>query len=80
MNDTRARLVKCFAAVFPALPAADIPAASTETVGEWDSLASLTLIMTLEEEFGLEIDPEELEHLVSFEVILEHLQHAPQVS
>jgi acyl carrier protein len=80
MNEMRARLVKCFAAVFPHLPPQDIPAASTASVAEWDSLASLTLIMALEEEFGVEVDAEQLETLVSFDAILDHVLHAQQPS
>jgi acyl carrier protein len=80
MNDIRARLVKCFAAVFPDLHEREIPLASTASVGAWDSLASITLLGVLEEEFHVQIDPEELEHLVSFDLICDHLQHEQQVS
>jgi acyl carrier protein len=80
MNDTRARLSKCFAAVFPDLTEEDIVRASISSVGGWDSLASVTLLSALEEEFALQIDPEELEHLVSFDLILDYLQHEHQLS
>lgn len=80
MNDTRARLEKCFAAVFPELTGPEVARASTLTVGGWDSLASVTLLTVLEEEFQVQIDPEDLEHLVSFELILDYLQHDRQVS
>ena len=80
MNDVRTRLVKCFSAVFPDLTEREIPLASTVSVGTWDSLASITLLSVLEEEFELQVDPEELEHLVSFDLILAYLQHEQQVS
>ena len=38
------RLVRCFAAVFPNVPAELIPLASVDNVPEWDSLASVTLV------------------------------------
>jgi acyl carrier protein len=80
MNDIRSRLVKCFAGVFPHLDEGEIALASTSSVGAWDSLASVTLLSVLEEEFEVQIDPAELEHLVSFDSVLHHLQHEQQVS
>jgi acyl carrier protein len=80
MNEVRDRLVKCFAAVFPELNEREIPLASTASVGAWDSLASITLLSVLEEEFQVQLDPEELEHLVSFDLIFDHLLHDQQVS
>jgi acyl carrier protein len=80
MNDVRTKLVKCFAAVFPELTEKEIPLASTASVGAWDSLASVTLLSVLEEEFRVQIDPEDLDHLVSFDLILDHLEHERQVS
>jgi acyl carrier protein len=70
MNDAPARLAECFAAVFPELKRGDIPRASTATVAAWDSLASATLLAVVEEEFHLEIDPEQLEDLQSFDALL----------
>lgn len=80
MDDTRARLEKCFTAVFPDLSETEIPRASTASVGAWDSLASVTLLSVLEEEFQVQIDPEELENMTSFELVLDYLQHERQVS
>jgi len=80
MPDTRARLVKCFSAVFPELSEQEIALASPLSVGAWDSLASVTLLSVLEEEFGVEIDPDALDQLVSFNLILDYLQHEQQVS
>jgi acyl carrier protein len=80
MPDPRARLVKCFSAVFPELSEREIAVASPASVGAWDSLASVTLLSVLEEEFEVEIDPEALEQLVSFDLILDYLKHEQQVS
>jgi acyl carrier protein len=78
MSDTRTRLVDCFAAVFPDVPAQELPQASTASLAAWDSLASITLLTVLEEEFGVQIDPEQLEHLQSFESVAEYLERQPQ--
>ncbi len=67
------RLMKCFAAVFPNLSEESIQLATPTTVPNWDSLASITLINVIEEEFAIEIDPEDIEHLVSFEKVLNYV-------
>jgi acyl carrier protein len=41
---------------------------------QWDSLSHLTLILTLEEEFGISIPDEEVQHLISFSLIKEWLE------
>jgi acyl carrier protein len=80
MSDVRARLVKCFAAVFSELGEEEVALASPATVGTWDSLASITLVSVIEEEFATHIDPDDLEHLVSFELVLDYLQNEKQLS
>ena len=70
MTDARQRLVDCFAAVFPDLTPTDISRASTATVTAWDSLASVTLVSLIEEEFNVQIGLDELEELTSFELVL----------
>jgi acyl carrier protein len=74
MTDTRSRLLRCFNAVFPDLNDEEIPRASMTSVGSWDSLASVTLIAVVEEEFDIQVTAEDLEQFVSFELILGHLQ------
>jgi acyl carrier protein len=73
MTEPRARLVACFAAVFPDLPDAEIPAATPMTVAAWDSIANVTLLAVVEEEFGIAVDPDDLERLTSFEALEEYL-------
>ena len=74
MPDPRSRLAKCFSAVFPDLTEDQVGKASLETVEAWDSLATVTLLSVIEEEFAVQLDPGDLEHLVSFESVLAHLQ------
>ena len=70
MTDLRQRLLTCFVAVFPDLGENEIPLASTATVSAWDSLASVTLVSVIEEEFDLQLDVDELEDLNSFALVL----------
>lgn len=74
MDDFRQRLVQCFATVFPNLGPDEILQASPTSVGDWDSLATINLITVLEEEFGIQFPIEDLECLVSFELISNYLE------
>ena len=73
MDEHRARLMKCFAAVFPDLPAAEMAAATPESVPAWDSVANVTLLAVVEEEFGITVDVDDLETLTSFDALLDYL-------
>jgi acyl carrier protein len=44
------------------------PASSPDTVETWDSLHHLELVLALEQEFGVQISPEEIEQLLSIEL------------
>lgn len=74
MADLQERLIECFAAVFPTLARDEIPRASFTSVATWDSLAGITLVGVLEEEFSISVAPEDLEQLISFELILDYLR------
>jgi len=75
MADLQARLVSCLSAVIPSLPTEDIPRASSTTVEAWDSLATATLMDLVEQEFGIEVAPEDLVRFTSFREILAYLQN-----
>lgn len=68
------RLLTCFAAVFPGRSAPELALASREAMQEWDSLASVTLITLVNEEFHTTIDLFDFQRLGSFEALLEHLR------
>jgi acyl carrier protein len=76
MDDPQARLARCFRAAFPNLSNEEVLRASTTTVKEWDSVASVTLFAMIEEEFGLEMDLQDLANMVSFERVLNYLQNS----
>jgi len=65
MADTRERLAACFIAVFPTLSENAVEA-QPDLVEGWDSVATVTLMSVIEEEFQIQIDPEDIEHLLSF--------------
>jgi acyl carrier protein len=66
-------LVECFAAVFPDVPREALPGATVENTEEWDSIASVTLLAVLEEEFGVQIDDLDLPELTSFDKVHDYL-------
>jgi acyl carrier protein len=66
MDEMEARLVRCFSSVFLDLTPEQIRTASVESVPAWDSLAAVTLVAVLQEEFGLQIELIDLPELVSF--------------
>ena len=68
------RLVSCFTTVFPKLPERDAAAASVASVEGWDSLATVTLITVVQEEFGVPVEPEDIEQFASFGQVLQFLR------
>jgi acyl carrier protein len=74
MDELQVRLVRCFAAVFPSLPSDRMATAQSSSVEGWDSVASVTLLAMVEEEFGIEIDVQGMEELLSFEKLLAYLR------
>ena len=74
MNDTQARVARCFSSVFPSVPQDQISAASPESVPTWDSLAHIRLLSAVAEEFGLEFDMEDYEELQSVPLIVAYLE------
>ena len=74
MSDVRDRLIKVFEAVFPKMPKSAIPAASQTSVASWDSVAAITLVNVIEEEFHIQMDFQDAAELTSFAKILEYLQ------
>ncbi len=80
MDPIANRLVSCFQTVFPDMAAQDIPTASQASVAAWDSVAAITLVNVIEEEFGIQMDLDHLAELDSFERIEEYLRKEVPVS
>jgi len=74
MDETKTRLIKCFETVFPEMPATQIPAASQSSVSAWDSIAAITLLNVIEDEFQITMDLELVGDLDSFPKIYEYLK------
>jgi acyl carrier protein len=64
------KLIGCFKQVFPNMNTGDIPFASQEQVASWDSIAHVTLLSLVGEEFGVDIDFDEFAEAGSFTAIL----------
>lgn len=74
MDDTSQRLTRCFAALFPDLDENEIQKATRESISTWDSVASVTLVNIVEEEFNIRIYFEDVEKLSSFTDFLKFLE------
>jgi acyl carrier protein len=78
MNGQEERLTGCFLSVFPDLATNEVAQASSTTVQSWDSVANVTLLAVVEEEFGINIEVDDLAKFDSFKGILSYLQEAGQ--
>ena len=73
MDELRQRLIGCFHIVFPDVPESEIPSASQATLATWDSVATITMVNVVEDEFQIQLDLDQLADLDSFDRILEYL-------
>lgn len=74
MNDIKDRVNRCFSNVFPDVPPAEFVRASTASLAAWDSLAQVTLLSSIGEEFGVSFELEDFEELVSYPLIVDYLE------
>jgi acyl carrier protein len=74
MNDTKEKVARCFANVFPDIRPDEIPRASTASLAAWDSVAHVTLLSSIAEEFGLDFELEDFEELISYDLIVDYLE------
>ena len=75
MTNRNQRLANCFSNAFPKIKPDEIPRASAASLAAWDSVAHITLLSAISEEFGVELEPEEFEELVSFALIADYLEN-----
>jgi acyl carrier protein len=80
MDEIATRLVKCFQTVFPSIPESRVRDASQASVEAWDSVATVTLLYVIEDEFGVKVALDRLGELDSFNRIHEYLREATQTS
>ncbi len=69
MPEIEQRLLRCFAAVFPGVPEADLRRATPDRLSAWDSVANVMVVAVVEQEFGVQIPLDGLETLNSFDAI-----------
>jgi acyl carrier protein len=74
MDPVREKLDRCFALVFPKLDPTQYSFAAAQNMSEWDSIAQLTLLTLIGEQFGREIDFEEFEGATSYQALSRILQ------
>lgn len=68
------RVRRIFADVFQ-VPLEQVTAQSSpDTIPTWDSLQHLNLVLALEQEFRIQFTPEEIEQLLSVEVVATRLE------
>ena len=70
---TRSRLLDCFRAVFPDFSDEQLAAATTDNTPAWDSIALVTLVTLVEEEFGIDLPPDDYGILLSFDAFAARL-------
>ncbi len=66
MTSAETKLLDCVKTVFPNVPEDNIPELTMENAAQWDSLATVTLAALIEENFGIEIEAEDLAQFTSF--------------
>jgi acyl carrier protein len=74
MSEQGDRLVRCFASVFPTLSEGEIRASDVVPLFDLDSLAGVTLVTLIDQEFGVNVDLADLLELGSFEAISQFLR------
>ena len=78
MSPSLVRLQRIFADLFT-VPERDIvPSTSPETLELWDSLQHLKLMLAIEQEFRIQIPPQDMEQLISVERIAAYLDQKCQ--
>jgi len=76
MDVMEQKLVSCFSAVLPELSVDDITHARAASVAGWDSVATVSLLAIVEDEFGIAIEVDDLSQFDSFQGILGYLQRS----
>ncbi len=80
MDEITTRLINCFRNVFPTMPESEILSAAQASVAAWDSVAAITLVNVIEEEFGIQVDFDLLPELDTFGRIRDYLCREMQAS
>jgi acyl carrier protein len=68
------KLKEIFVNIFSISPEIINDELSPDMVAKWDSLQHLNLILSIEEEFGIKIFPEEAVELLNFGLAIKHIE------
>jgi acyl carrier protein len=74
MDNIETKLIKVFQTVFADMDAQQALTASQESVPGWDSVAAITLMNVIEEDFEIQMDFDKAAELTSFHEILNYLR------
>ena len=74
MDDITPKLIGCFRIVFPDTPEQEITRLSIDNTAAWDSIAAITLMNVIEDEFGTKVDLEHIAELDSFARVRDYVQ------
>jgi len=74
VTQSQDRLIRCFSSVFPTLSEAEIRTSDVVPLFDLDSLAGVTLVTLIDQEFGVNVDLPDLLELGSFEAISQFLR------
>lgn len=74
MRDHDHQLIRCFASVFPTLSDNEIRTCDVVSLLDLDSLAAVTLLSLIDEEFGMNVEVSQLVELRSFDAISQFLR------
>jgi len=81
MSEQDNRLARCFASVFPTLSHEEIRTSNVVPLLDLDSLAGVTLVTLIDQEFGVNVEVPDLLRLGSFEAIAQYLgKHSSEVA
>lgn len=78
MADVESRLLKIFESVFPAVPQQQLRNVDQHNTAAWDSIATVTLISLIEEEFNISFDLDRMETLTSFAAVRDSVEKSRQ--
>jgi acyl carrier protein len=63
------RILRIAGDIFEVSPDALQPESSPDSIPTWDSMRHLNLVLGLEQEFGIQFTPEEIEQLLTMELV-----------
>jgi acyl carrier protein len=74
------RLVRCISSAFPGLTDREIRTVDVERLADVDSLAAVTLVALIDQEFGVNLDLEDLLKCGNFAELCQYLHDQPASS